>query len=320
MCLKGYVGIRGACKTAKMYIDDLPGINVENAADIADPFQTPSALIEQAFQLAVDQVYHDWINHIKEHFDYKEMFGRFQVINAGNTTFYTGSAGEVLTITLTRSFSEMTLTKVIRLSLYSQTEATVTISILDRFGDNLQDIAVDLVEGYNQVSIDYESDQDVLYIKIPLTGLILGSADSQVYHGPCNPCNTCMSSNDCLTVESDMPVGFDLHGHCIIDRCALMETFWSLLKVPLLYKTGINFFLAVKGTTRINAYTRNSREQIDYFLNLWLGGVDTVTGIKTSSAYWQALKTAADSTVASLRTMYLKPFTYNANQICNHLP
>lgn len=320
MCFEGYISIDGECKTAKMYINDLPGINVENVADIADPFQTPAALVEKAFQLAVDQVYHDWINHIKEYFDYQEIFGRYQVINAGNRDFYTGAPGEVLTITLRRLCTDMTKTKVIRLCLYSQTANPVTITIHDRFGDQLVAYHLDLKLGYNDIDLDFESDQGLLYIKVPMTGLILGSADNKKYYGPCHPCNVCVCSNDCIEVESDLPVGFDLHGNCFVDRCALMETFFSLLKVPLLYKTGINYYLFVKGSNRINSYTRNSKEQVDYFLNLWQGGIDSMTGIKTPSAYWQALKTAADSTIASLRTMHIKPFSYNANQICNHLP
>jgi hypothetical protein len=57
MCLDNYIGIRGECQTATIYIDDLPGINIVNAADITNnALLRPLDLVNKAFNLAQKEV------------------------------------------------------------------------------------------------------------------------------------------------------------------------------------------------------------------------------------------------------------------------
>lgn len=316
-CFKGYIGIRGECTSAKIYIDDLPGISIENAADVVEGFERPIALVERSFNLAIDQVYADWINQLKEKFDYKEVFGSVEYKTASNKNWYTGQTNEILVIPIERIHDYLTLTRIAHLGLVVQAAKDIVITIKDKYDTALSTKKVCLKSGYNKISIDFESSEDIVYIHIPIEDLTIGSEELYVHS---SSCNICVCKDDCMIITSNINVGFDIICQCVIDRCALLTYFWTALKVPILYKTGINFFLNVKGSNRINAYTRNSKEQVDYFLNLWQGGTDSITGIKTSSSYWQALKTAADSTISALRTLKLKPFSYNSNQICNVLP
>ena len=60
MCLNNYIGIRGECTTANIYIDDLPGINIVNAASITDvTIPRPIDLVNKAFTLAQKEVLSD---------------------------------------------------------------------------------------------------------------------------------------------------------------------------------------------------------------------------------------------------------------------
>ena len=57
MCLDNYIGIRGECQTATIYIDELPGINSGKAADITNnALLRPLDLVNKAFNLAQKEV------------------------------------------------------------------------------------------------------------------------------------------------------------------------------------------------------------------------------------------------------------------------
>lgn len=319
MCIK--VGIRGECSTAKIYIDDLPGINIENAADIAEGFERPSDVVDKAASLALDQVYNDWINQIKDYFDYQEVMGRITFQNSGTDYLY-GDIDEEVTITLERIPDLFIATKLRSINIYSQNTITKTFEVKDKYGQIIDDFTFELTPGLNRLEFDLTSNSDFIQIVFNLSDLQIGAYNQPISTSftKSDRCGHCICKGTCLSLYIDKPIGLDIDAQCVVDRCELVNEFISTLKVPLLYKTGINFFLAVKGTSRINAYTRNSKEQIDYFLNLWQGGTDMVTGIKTNSAYWQSLKTAADSTVSTVKSMRLKPFKYNSSTISNNLP
>lgn len=321
MCLTDYIGIRGECKNAKIYIDDLPGINIENAADIAEGFERPLEVVRKAFTLAVDQVFNDWINQVKDYFDYREILGTINYKNSGVDCQY-GGANEDANLTIERLTGDFIKTSWKSIGFYSENAVTRQITVKDRFNQILYDESHDIKAGYNKIDLSLESDSDSLTLTMNLDGLTIGA-----YEVPftreferSSRCGYCVSFCGCLTTYLDKPIGVDIEASCVADRCAIIAYFLQALKVPLLYKTGINYFMAVKGTSRVNAYTRNSMDQVNFFLNQWQGGVDMVSGIKTNSAYWQSLKVAADSTVTSLKTMKIKPFSYNATEVINVLP
>jgi hypothetical protein len=315
-CINHYIGIRGECPNAKLFIDDLPGINIENAADIAEGFERPIDVINKSFSLAVDQVYNDWVNGMKEWFDYQDIYGDYGWYGSG-IHMVTAPENTILEIKLVRLYNEFTLTKINKIGLYTKTPDIKTILIKDRFGDIVQEFDQEFKYGFNEILIDYISPNEEITVCINIGGMEIGSNKE---YSSSSGCYTCTCSNDCISVYSNLQYGFDIKGSCIADRCAIIESFFESLKTAILYKTGINFFLHVKGSNRINAYTRNSKEQVDYFLNIWQGGVDTITGIKTSSAYWSALKVAVETTSYTLRFMKIKPFKYGGSEICNVLP
>lgn len=320
MCLEGYLGVRGECTTAKMYIDDLPGININNISDVIEgTIYRPSQLVDKIWGNTIDQVYNDWINHIKENYDYLGIISQTEYKTAGVYAFE-GFEDETVKIEVLRNehFSKFVTTNIYGFGIVSDRAANVDFVIKNEYNQIIETINKDLVEGYNDIEINVLSDSWLVTIEFSLSDFMIGRNASYIYN--CNPCFY-MGEGSCAFVRvNNSNIGFNLRTKCLADKCQIIDCFFENLKVPLLYKAGINYFLEVKMSGRVNAYTRNSDDKINEMLNTWIGGTDTVTGIKTPSAYWQSLKAAAESTISTLHNLKLPIFNYNSHQIINNLP
>jgi len=319
-CLDGYLGVRGECEPAKMYIDDLPGININNISDVIDGTDfRPSQLVAKIWGNTIDQVYNDWINHIKENYDYLGIISQTEYKTAGVYAFE-GFEDQNVKIEVLRNehFSKFVTTNIYGFGIVSDRSANVNFVIKNEYEQVIETINKDLIEGYNDIEINILSDSWLVTIEFNLSDFMIGRNASHIHN--CNPCFS-MGSGSCAFVRvNNSNIVFNLRTKCLADKCQIIDCFFENLKVPLLYKAGINYYLAAKMTQRVNAYTRNSDDKINELLNIWMGGTDTVTGIKTPSAYWQALKAAADSTISTLHNLKLPIFNYNSHQIINNLP
>lgn len=334
MCFENYIGIRGECSDASIYIDDLPGINIQNAADVVEGTQVrPIELITTCFTLALDQVYNDWINNIKSHFDYLGIVSDTEYKNAGIFEYY-GENSESIQIKIQRlgGYQKLVQSSIYSFGIVSDRAITKTFYVFDEYGAELIAKEVDLVVGYNDIDINVISSSIELNIRFSLSDFKVGRKENVFnYLSGCSPCfevgcTDCTfvsiqkSTNNFVNSTSLSSLGFNLKVKCVADKCEILKYFIENLKVPLLYKTGINYLIAAKMSSRVNSYTVNSMDKIDELLILWQGGTDTVTGIKTNSAYWSALKAASESSVSTLRNMRLPIFKYNSDTIVNSLP
>ena len=338
MCLDNYIGIRGECSEAKLYLDDLPGININNAADVVDGLDIrPLDLVKKAWRMAIDQVYSDWINSIAG-FTYLGIVSDSEYKFAGTYEYY-GEIDQDIRIKVKRlsRYHKFVNTKIYSFGLVSDRITTQIFSVKDEYGTEIKSIEKELVAGYNDIEIDIVTSSIEVTISFSLLDFKVGRMEStfglygyndEIGCSPCfeSGCTDCTllflekSSDNFVTKESISDLGLNLKVKCIADKCTIVEHFIETLKVPLLFKTGINYYTEVKMTGRINPYTLNAKDKVDELLLLWQGGTDAVTGIKTNSAYWQSLKVAANSSDATLRNMKSMVFSYSGNEIVNMLP
>jgi hypothetical protein len=337
-CLTNFIGIRGECEgTPKMYIDDLPGINIQNVADVVEGMQLrPKDLVESSFNLAFDSVFNDWVSLMQGAYNYNAVVSDNHYKNAGIFEYY-GLVNKTVALCLYRTvtYSKFTKIRLYDFEIVSDREIEKTFTVVDEYGTVLHNVTQTLVAGRNKINLDVELDADELYIRFSISDFKVGKNDqwSTWYNG--TTCNPCMTSGclDCTYMDvrentgaggayvaSNNQIGFNLKTQCLADRCAIVDYFIADMKTPLLYKTGINYLIAARATSRVNSYTRNSQEKINELLLSWQGGTDMTNGIKTQSTYWNAVKVAAASTEKMLSKTDSKVFTYAGTEICNILP
>lgn len=323
-CLNDYIGIRGQCCDIEpeLYIDDLPGVNIMNVADIIQGLEVkPLDLVKRAFGLAIDQVYNDLVHRLSDLYNYNDVICDHEYIYAGNTEYY-GEVAQPFNIVINRS--EAFVRKFTKICLYELgfvSNKAVTgqeIVIKDEYGTVLKTITTDIEVGYNSIPVHIESTFGKMTIVLDLTNYKIGKNSGYLINN-CSRCYESGNTNCMYLTTDDANVGFDVKAKVIADKCAIIKYFFEALKVSLLYKTGINYLLEVKMTNRVNSYTRNSADKIDELLLIWTGGVSP-TGQKYTSAYWTALSVAVESIATSLKSLRTEVFKYSGSSVCNNLP
>ncbi len=330
-CLEKYIGIRGECSDAKIYIDDLPGINIVKIAEVTDEVDIrPLDLVRKGFRLAKKEVINDLISKINV--DYHEIIDDAQYNYCGTYSYY-GAVNEDWTIKINKLESD----KFIKLHIFNfalvvdrdVTDAQFVVT--DDFGYS-KTITQNLSKGINYIKLDQFTKSEWIKISFNLSNYKLGIKED--YSHSCNTgtCQSCSRSNTCgcacMKVElykgdvlSFDNIGFNLTTQCIADECELIRYLTPSINLPLLYKTGIHYLLEVKNTQRINAYVRNTEDDIDEMLTLWMGGFDNTNNVKIYSMYWRKIRQVAGNVEKIISKMNTHIFSNTANvAICNTLP
>jgi hypothetical protein len=324
MCLNNYIGIRGECQTATIYIDDLPGINIVNASQITDSaIPRPIDLVNKAFNLAQKEVLSDLFAMIQS-LKYNTIIDDSSYSTAG-TYRYIGETTQTAYIHIFQGQND----KFIRLHVFgfeiiSDREITKDFVITDGYG-NVDIVTVDLEIGLNEIPFDKYTDSEFIKITFDLSDFKVGIQQQycvdEMYNHRCDPCHRSHCGCECANVVvSHSNLGFNLCVRCEANECKLIKYLAKEIELPLLYKTGVNYFLEAKMSDRINAYTRNKTEDIDEMLTYWMGGFNNETQTGVSSIYKQHLKNSVAKVSTLLENLNSKIFTHAGSFICNTLP
>ena len=316
MCIEYYIGIRGECPDAKLYLDDLPGINIVNASYITNEIELrPIDLVRKSFNLAQKEVIDDVLSSIG--MMYNSIVGDDSYSYAGTYIYY-GETNETAKIEVSQNQNDKFLNiHAFGFELVSDRAVTKDFVISDAYGVS-QVITVNLVPGLNQIPLDMVTNSEKITITFDLNDIKIGR-QQETYYTYCSPCQqTC--SCDCASVQATPNIGFNLCVRCEADICKLTQYLIKELELPLLYKTGINYLLEAKMSNRINAYTRNKAEDIEHILTLWMGGYDNQANVRVNSMYKEKVKQAAMRIRSMLRSINSKIFEYGGSYICNTLP
>ena len=326
MCLDNYVGIRGECQTATIYLDDLPGIDIVKAASITnETLLRPIDLVNKAFNQAKKEVLRDIFQGLT--LQYNNIISSKYYDYAGNYEFY-GLNDEEVKIKIYKQAIEFVQLHAFNFQIVSDRDATVDFVVNDAY-NNLETIEVDLVAGFNKITLDKYTSSEFLTITFSLTDFKMGVKERKLYYvnNTCQPCRN-QSICECSYMEIYLDgaityndsLGFNLTVRCEANECEILEYLVPIIDLPLLYKTGINYLLEAKMSNRINVYLHNKKEAIDEMLTRWQGGINNVEGINIPSEYWRKVKQVSSSIDNALRKLYTPVFSHAGSTVCNTLP
>jgi hypothetical protein len=324
MCLDNYIGIRGECQTATIYIDDLPGINIVNAADITNnALLRPLDLVNKAFNLAQKEVLVDMFAMLE--MNYNAIIDDHSYSTAGAYRFIGEDTKPGYIHIFQKQNDKFINLHVFGFEIISDRAITKDFIITDGYG-KIEIVTVDLEIGLNEIPLDKFTNSEFIKITFDLSDFKVGIQErfcvDDTYHSHCNPCQRSMSCGcDCAyVVTSHSNLGFNLCVRCEADECKMLKYLVKEIELPLLYKTGINYLLEVKMTERINEYTLNKIEDIEELLTYWMGGFNNESQTGVSSIYKQHLKNSVTKVTMLLKNMHSKIFTHAGSYICNTLP
>ncbi len=323
MCLDNYIGIRGECQTATIYIDDLPGINIVNAASIVDPtIPRPIDLVNKAFRLAQQEVLSDMFALLN--LNYNAILDDHSYSTAGAYRFVGEDTMPGYIHIFQNQNDKFVNLHVFGFEIISDRAITKDFVITDGYG-NVSILTADLQIGLNEIMIDKTTESEFIKITFDLMDFKVGIQERYCiddnYHHHCTPCHRSHCGCDCAyVVTSHSNLGFNLCVRCESNECKLIKYLAKEIELPLLYRTGINYFLEAKMSGRINAYTRNKKEDIEEMLTYWMGGFNNETQTGVSSIYKQHLKNSVDKVSMLLKNLNSKIFTHSGSFVCNTLP
>lgn len=330
---KGYSGT--VVPTSGRYLDDLPGISLTRAADIAsDLVLTGRELIEKCINNAIHETIHDFVGQLASKYQFKNVIADAKIQMAGKFTWY-GLLDTSITFRVSRGYDSDGFKRLVfkNFEIVSDRAVQNKVFYVQTDMDDEKSITVDLVSGRNVIPIEIDSRVEYAEIIFDISDFQLGRREYYKRYGfeycKCNDLTPdglyfeYRQTDDRLTFEalSNMDVfGFNATVQETCDMLELACYFSDLLIQPVLYKSGVNFLLEAMNSDRVNPYTANGKEDIDKMLLMWTGGTDMVTGIKTGSAYWRSLLQAVSRAEKSIETVDSSCITCSGLYISNSLP
>lgn len=324
MCLDNYIGIRGECQDATIFIDDLPGINIVNAASIVDPtIPRPIDLVNKAFRLAQQEVLSD-IFALLPSLMYNAIVDDSSYSTAGKY-YFVGETSKTGYIHILKNNNDKFLQlHVFGFEIYSDRAVTKDFVITDGYG-NVDIITANLQIGINEIPLDKTTESEYIKITFDLIDFKVGIQQQfcvdDTFDNNCEPCHRSHCGCECANViTSHSNLGFNLCVRCEANECKLIKYLAKEIQLPLLYRTGINYLLETKLTNRENAYLRNKEANIDEILTNWMGGFNNETQTGVSSMYKHHLKNSVSKVSKLLYNLNSKIFSHDGSYICNTLP
>lgn len=319
MISQNYIGIRGDStgeSGVKLWIDDLPGIDIAAAANVTTATAIrPKDLVKKCFGLAVEQVWLDLLTLVGSDYEYKRVISDTDFQTAGNYALY-GMVEENLIITIESNIIDRYLIcNVSSLQIYSDRQIEKEFTIISDGISQSKTIA--LVPGLNTVIEDFRFNGRKLEVRFDVSNFNTGKSDGYAIEQSLSYCG----AGACYDINHDSSkFGINVLLQCVANEAEIVKYILRDLHMPLLYRTGINYLLHAKASNNPNAYTRNSSEKIDALLLQWQGGKDPVTENYVKSEYWKALNSARNVAINNLPRISPYLFQKVGAQFINSLP
>ena len=335
-CLDGIVGIW--CRDdivadgPDFYIQDLPGVNLVNAAQVADHENvTGRNLMEKAINFSQRIVVRDFLQRFRASQQLMEQIATDQVGNhgivfEGLTTTLKGIVFKMRDCTDRYVYGRLDY-----LEFRTDTAGAVVINF-ERDGQAPDTINVDAAVGLNRVPMDLNF-KDIM--RVWVDGALVSLSDPlqtpsgfgcDCYKGSVNRtygllnyvwrCCNCIGSRGIESSNVGTPVweetthfnGLVASISCKGDPEELVCQYRKELAAALLYRAGAYIMEEISVSSRGNAFVRNSREEAKLLFARWIGGEDPQTGMQYEGEYPRLLEQVVQNAIAMAAHHHSKAF------------
>jgi hypothetical protein len=262
-CFDNYIGIPGTIDnpTSGLSINDLQGVNFARADGVANTdYATGVEMLQDLIALAIRHVQDDMRTYMMPFFKFHGAIDHH--LTAKYESGYHAASAADRGLKIEKKASTLSKIYVNRVRVLANSTGLYQIEITD--GNDSTLYPVDLVAGEEQeVTIDYLSNRDIIYITIDNTSL--EPAKGKVKNGGCGSCGkkyqyfTVWGWDGTKTSSYHYGIRADISVVCSEDAmaCALKKQ----LGLPILYKFGILFMREAQHTDRVNFFTMVGREE-----------------------------------------------------------
>ena len=319
-----YLGIRGICEgtTYTQYLDSLPGISLKKSALISEE-GTAKDLIDKIATEAITEVKYDFLGELRTAYQFNSIIASLDYEGSGSATFV--DPGKNVSFKIVKNDRD-NFTK-LELDYFGVTvESDITVTVYWECGLVTGNQSVDLVEGYNIVPLNLETNENYIRVYFDADGITLGKVTNATCYTDCVA--NCPSgivyvkheTGDGSTWSSAGNWGVNIAAKYRCDMDAFCNYYEADLRRAILYKAGIIWLQEALSTDRGNRYTQNSKDENERLLMQWQGGTDKVTGFQTKGEYHKKLKLAVDSVKNQMGRMDTRCLVCNSNHVVNELP
>lgn len=249
---------------SRLYLNkDLPGMTLKGAAAITpEHFNSGAELLKEATIMAVRQVFDEFASEIYKYFDFGNIIETRDLKTYKTTT--TAAAALERGIVVKRWRSEAARLFIESVYIKVAQAGSATLKIVD--GSVTTNYEVDLVEGFNEIRVDYKAENESIRIVFDQTSF-------DTYDGAWNKgsgCSTCGGSskgkglyvtgwNGTQEASNTYGVGVKVHAQCYEENilCSLLPRMYFLI----LYKAGIIICKEHLATQRVNHLATFGKEQ-----------------------------------------------------------
>jgi hypothetical protein len=302
-CFKpGFILARSVCGNdvprSGLYIDDLPGITLTRAANIADGhLSTGKELFEYAEREAYQNTMNDFKQRLMQDLVVNSVIDNLVYENRESKGTYKAFPEVRLTIE-NYSCVDYAQIKIKTLSLRADApQSGLTLTFVS--GGETFTMQFDIVEGYNQLHINevFPSNRvDITFnpnfeIWTPVIGGLRTS-------GSC----TCVGSDSHLFADFRSATGIGMIAQLVCDTDVLSCMFEDNLKYAIRYRMGVIIAELALSSDRVNPYLRAAKnDSMENLLVKWWGGADPKTGWEVAGEYWRQLDVATKTIIESLK-------------------
>lgn len=250
------IGIRNytGCQDpeGKLYINDLPGFSLKNAANIApESFSTGYDFLKHCNTMAVRHVFDEFAVELGPYFDFGNIIETRDVKTFKTTPNAVSATERGIVIKRWRSEAARMFVEYVYINV--EQAGTVDLNIID--GDLTTTQEIELVAGINEIRLDYKANEE--QIKITFDQSAFETYDGAWTKGGCSSCGGGGKKGLYITgwdgtkeVSNTYGFGVKVHAQCYEENvmCSLLPKMYFLLW----YKSGILVLREHVATNRIN--------------------------------------------------------------------
>ena len=265
-CLENLIGVKCLSTSPKsgLWINDLEGINIRMAADIADSgYMSGLQLLEKKIEFATELVMQELSGFLLPYFRVNSVLDEMLVgdFNVNYMPSASLDRGIKATVKNTRMMRIFVGNVTIRIQ---QANTTHSFQIVDGFNSTSFSFTTD-ANGEATVFANYMSSNRDIYILMDNTAI--NPADTDVKSG----CSCSSKSSQFMLVNgwSGSGVGNNSYGikaqltaECKVEE--LMCIISQHLRFPILYKSGLEIVKEAKATDRLNSVTLLDNDKINF--------------------------------------------------------
>lgn len=284
------IGIRDykACATpeSRLYINDLPGMSLKNAAAITpDQWASGTEFLRQSTIMAARHVFDEFASELQPYFNFKNIV-ESRDLKVFSTRTNAASATE-RGIVVKRWRSEAARLYVEHVYVKVSQDGTVTIKIID--GQNETETEFDVVAGTNILRLDYKAEEESIRIVFDQTAFETYDL-SYTKGGGCSTCGSGSNRNIYVSgwdgsqeTSNTYGMGVKVHVQCYEENilCSLLPKMYFLMW----YKSGIMILNEHMASSRINHVTVFGKEQAEKLLERYEAEYKEKYKILVKSAY-----------------------------------